>query len=303
MISAQAVKELRDKTGAGMMDCKKALTQAEGDLEKAVDILREKGLASAAKKSGRVAAEGVIATYVSDDLKNASIIELNCETDFVSANEAFIALANDIAKVVAESNVDSLEAVKALPYGDATIQDAITALIAKLGENMNLRRYEKMEAPAGLVSSYIHMGGKIGVLVQVDAENASQEVASVAKDVAMHVAALNPQFLDNSSVDADTIEREREIYRVQALNEGKPEKIVDKMVDGRINKFFKEVCLVNQMFVKNPDLSIEAFVKEESKKLGNIKLVKFVRFEKGEGIEKEEVDFAAEVAAQMGQNK
>ena len=303
MISAQAVKELRDKTGAGMMDCKKALTQAEGDLEKAVDILREKGLASAAKKSGRVAAEGVIATYVSDDLKNASIMELNCETDFVSANEAFIALANDIAKAVAESNVDSLEAVKALPYGDATIQDAITALIAKLGENMNLRRYEKMEAPAGLVSSYIHMGGKIGVLVQVDAENASQEVASVAKDVAMHVAALNPQFLDNSSVDADTIEREREIYRVQALNEGKPEKIVDKMVDGRINKFFKEVCLVNQMFVKNPDLSIEAFVKEESKKLGNIKLVKFVRFEKGEGIEKEEVDFAAEVAAQMGQNK
>ena len=303
MISAQAVKEFRDKTGAGMMDCKKALTQAEGDLEKAVDILREKGLASAAKKSGRVAAEGVIATYVSDDLKNASIIELNCETDFVSANEAFIALANDIAKAVAESNVDSLEAVKALPYGDATIQDAITALIAKLGENMNLRRYEKMEAPAGLVSSYIHMGGKIGVLVQVDAENASQEVASVAKDVAMHVAALNPQFLDNSSVDADTIEREREIYRVQALNEGKPEKIVDKMVDGRINKFFKEVCLVNQMFVKNPDLSIEAFVKEESKKLGNIKLVKFVRFEKGEGIEKEEVDFAAEVAAQMGQNK
>lgn len=303
MISAQAVKELRDKTGAGMMDCKKALTQAEGDLEKAVDILREKGLASAAKKSGRVAAEGVIATYVSDDLKNASIIELNCETDFVSANEAFVALANDIAKAVAESNVDSLEAVKALPYGDATIQDAITALIAKLGENMNLRRYEKMEAPAGLVSSYIHMGGKIGVLVQVDAENASQEVASVAKDVAMHVAALNPQFLDNSSVDADTIEREREIYRVQALNEGKPEKIVEKMVDGRINKFFKEVCLVNQMFVKNPDLSIEAFVKEESKKLGNIKLVKFVRFEKGEGIEKEEVDFAAEVAAQMGQNK
>ena len=302
MISAQAVKELRDKTGAGMMDCKKALTQAEGDLEKAVDILREKGLASAAKKSGRVAAEGVIATYVSDDLKNASIIELNCETDFVSANEAFIALANDIAKAVAESNVDSLEAVKALPYGDATIQDAITALIAKLGENMNLRRYEKMEAPAGLVSSYIHMGGKIGVLVQVDAENASQEVASVAKDVAMHVAALNPQFLDNSSVDADTIEREREIYRVQALNEGKPEKIVDKMVDGRINKFFKEVCLVNQMFVKNPDLSIEAFVKEESKKLGNIKLVKFVRFEKGEGIEKEEVDFAAEVAAQIAGN-
>ena len=168
---------------------------------------------------------------------------------------------------------------------------------------MNLRRYEKMEAPEGLVSSYIHMGGKIGVLVQVKSENVNEEVATVARDVAMHVAALNPQFLDNTSVDADTIEREKEIYRVQALNEGKPEKIVEKMVDGRINKFFKEVCLVNQMFVKNPDLSIQAFVNQESKKLGNIELVKFARFEKGEGIEKEEVDFAAEVAAQMGLNK
>ncbi|HBT18855.1 MAG TPA: elongation factor Ts [Clostridiaceae bacterium] len=303
MISAKIVKELRDKTGAGMMDCKKALTQAEGDLEKAVDILREKGLASAAKKSGRVAAEGVIATYISEDHKNASIIELNCETDFVSANEAFIALANDIAEAVAKNDVVDLEAVKALSHGEGTVQDAITALIAKLGENMNLRRYEKISAPEGLVASYIHMGGKIGVLVEVKADNATDAVSSVAKDIAMHVAALNPQFLDNSSVDADTIAREREIYRVQALNEGKPEKIVDKMVDGRINKFFKEVCLVNQMFVKNPDLSIEAFIKEESKKNGNIELVKFVRFEKGEGIEREEVDFAAEVAAQMGQSK
>ncbi|MFH5835731.1 translation elongation factor Ts [Proteiniclasticum sp. C24MP] len=303
MISAQAVKELRDKTGAGMMDCKKALTHAEGDIEKAVDILREKGLASAAKKSGRVASEGVIATFVSEDMKNASMIELNCETDFVSSNADFVSLANGIAKIVAENNVESIEDVKALPYEGATVQDAVTNLIAKLGENMNLRRYEKMEAPEGLVSSYIHMGGKIGVLVQVKSENVNEEVATVARDVAMHVAALNPQFLDNTSVDADTIEREKEIYRVQALNEGKPEKIVEKMVDGRINKFFKEVCLVNQMFVKNPDLSIQAFVNQESKKLGNIELVKFARFEKGEGIEKEEVDFAAEVAAQMGLNK
>lgn len=303
MISAQAVKELRDKTGAGMMDCKKALTQAEGDMEKAIDVLREKGLASAAKKSGRVASEGVIATFVSEDMKNASMIELNCETDFVSANADFVKLANGIAKVVAENTVENLDEVKALPYEGATIQDAVTTLIAKLGENMNLRRYEKIEAPEGLVSSYIHMGGKIGVLVQVKSENVNNEVATVARDVAMHVAALNPQFLDNSSVDADTIEREREIYRVQALNEGKPAKIVEKMVDGRINKFFKEVCLVDQMFVKNPDLSIQAFVNQEAKKLGNIELVKFTRFEKGEGIEKEEVDFAAEVAAQMGLNK
>lgn len=303
MISAQAVKELRDKTGAGMMDCKKALTQAEGDIEKAIDILRERGLASAAKKSGRVASEGVIATFVTEDMKNAAMIELNCETDFVSSNAEFISLANGIAKIVAENNVASIEDVKALPYEGATVQDAVTNLIAKLGENMNLRRYEKMEAPEGLVSSYIHMGGKIGVLVQVKSENVNEEVATVARDVAMHVAALNPQFLDNTSVDADTIEREKEIYRVQALNEGKPEKIVEKMVEGRINKFFKEVCLVNQMFVKNPDLSIQAFVNQEAKKLGNIELVKFARFEKGEGIEKEEVDFAAEVAAQMGLNK
>lgn len=303
MISAQAVKELRDKTGAGMMDCKKALTQAEGDIEKAIDILRERGLASAAKKSGRVASEGVIATFVTEDMKNAAMIELNCETDFVSSNAEFISLANGIAKIVAENNVASIEDVKALPYEGATVQDAVTNLIAKLGENMNLRRYEKMEAPEGLVSSYIHMGGKIGVLVQVKSENVNEEVETVARDVAMHVAALNPQFLDNTSVDADTIEREKEIYRVQALNEGKPEKIVEKMVEGRINKFFKEVCLVNQMFVKNPDLSIQAFVNQEAKKLGNIELVKFARFEKGEGIEKEEVDFAAEVAAQMGLNK
>ncbi|MBO1263685.1 elongation factor Ts [Proteiniclasticum sp. SCR006] len=303
MISAQAVKELRDKTGAGMMDCKKALTQAEGDIEKAIDILRERGLASAAKKSGRVASEGVIATFVTEDMKNAAMIELNCETDFVSSNAEFISLANGIAKIVAENNVASIDDVKVLPYEGATVQDAVTNLIAKLGENMNLRRYEKMEAPEGLVSSYIHMGGKIGVLVQVKSENVNDEVATVARDVAMHVAALNPQFLDNTSVDADTIEREKEIYRVQALNEGKPEKIVEKMVEGRINKFFKEVCLVNQMFVKNPDLSIQAFVNQEAKKLGNIELVKFARFEKGEGIEKEEVDFAAEVAAQMGLNK
>ncbi len=303
MISAKDVKVLRDKTGAGMMDCKKALTEAEGDIEKAIDVLREKGLASAAKKSGRVASEGVIATYVSEDMHSATMIELNCETDFVSSNADFAALANGIAKVVAENTVANIDEVNALPYEGVTVKEAVTNLIAKLGENMNLRRYEKMEAQDGLVSSYIHMGGKIGVLVQVKSENTNAEVATVARDVAMHVAALNPQFLDNTSVDADTIEREKEIYRVQALNEGKPAKIVEKMVDGRINKFFKEVCLVNQMFVKNPDLSIQAFVAEESKKLGNIELVKFVRFEKGEGIEKEEVDFAAEVAAQMGLNK
>lgn len=303
MISAKAVKELRDKTGAGMMDCKKALTQANGDMEEAIAVLREKGLASAAKKSGRIASEGVIATFVSEDRKNAAMIELNCETDFVSANADFIQLANDIAKLAATNTVETIEDVKELSYNGKTVQDAVTTLISKLGENMNLRRFEKMSSPEGLVSSYIHMGGKIGVLVQVNAEKNTEEVSSVARDVAMHVAALNPEFLDRTSVDEKTIQGEREIYRAQALNEGKPEKIVDKMVDGRINKFFKEVCLVNQVFVKNPDFTVEKYVADQSKKHGKIELVKFTRFEKGEGIEKEEVDFAAEVAAQMGQNK
>lgn len=302
MISAQAVKELRDKTGAGMMDCKKALTEAAGDMEKAIDILREKGLASAAKKSGRVASEGVIATFVSEDKKTGSIIELNCETDFVSANVDFVKLASEIAEVAAKSEAKDIEEVKALPLNGATVQDAVTGLIAKLGENMNLRRFVKFNAADGLVASYIHMGGKIGVVVQVKSDNTTDGVTTVARDVAMHIAALNPAFLDQTSVDPDTIEREKEIYRVQALNEGKPANIVEKMIGGRINKFFKEVCLVNQQFVKNPDLSIAAYLKEESKKLGNIEVVSFVRFEKGEGIEKEEVDFAAEVAAQMNKN-
>lgn len=299
MISAQVVKELREKTGAGMMDCKKALTESNGDLEKAVDILREKGLAAAAKKSGRVAAEGVVAAYVSEDKKSAGLVEFNCETDFVSANEAFSGLASVIAELVAKNDIATIEEVKALKLNDGTVQDAVNALIAKLGENMSLRRFEKIHAEDGLVAAYIHMGGKIGVLVQVKSENASDEVSNVARDVAMHVAALNPQFLDKTSVDADTIEREKEIYRVQALNEGKPANIVEKMVLGRVNKFLKEVCLVEQQFVKNPDLTIAGFLKEESKKHGDIQLVKFTRFEKGEGIEKEEVDFAAEVAAQL----
>jgi elongation factor Ts len=299
MISAQAVKELRDMTGAGMMDCKKALTEANGDMEKAVEVLRERGLAAAAKKSGRIAAEGVVATYVSEDKKSAAMVEFNCETDFVSANEAFTGLASDIAALVAKSEVSSIEDVKALTLGEATVQDAVTALIAKLGENMSLRRYVKINAHDGVIASYIHMGGKIGVLVETASENATDEVANVARDIAMHVAALNPKYLDKTSVDEETIEKEKEIYRVQALNEGKPANIVEKMVLGRVQKFLKEVCLVEQQFVKNPDLTITGHLKEESKKFGSIAIKSFARFEKGEGIEKEEVDFAAEVAAQM----
>lgn len=300
MITAQMVKELRDKTGAGMMDSKKALTEANGDMEKAIEILREKGLASAAKKSGRIAAEGVIATYISDDMKKAGIVELNCETDFVSLNDEFKAAADEFAKLAATTEAKDVEEFKNEKTSSGeTIQEKITALIAKIGENMNLRRFTKLNIEDGVIASYIHMGGKIGVLVPLKAEKPSQEAQRVAKDVAMHVAATSPLFLNKEQVDSATLEKEKEIYRVQALNEGKPENIVDKMVMGRVNKYYKEVCLVEQQFVKNPDLSISKFLQEESKNLGKLEVVGFVRYEKGEGLEKREEDFAAEVAAQM----
>ena len=303
MITAQMVKELRDKTGAGMMDSKKALTQAEGNMERAIEILREKGLASAAKKAGRIAADGVVATYVSEDMKQGGMIEFNCETDFVSLNEEFKTLANDFAKIASTTNAKTVEEFKAEAYNGSTVGEAITALIAKIGENMDLRRFVKFDAQDGAIASYIHMGGKIGVLVQLKSDNANEEVQKVAKDVAMHVAATNPAFLSKDLVDQESLEKEKEIYRVQARNEGKPENIVEKMVMGRISKYYKEAVLLEQPFVKNPDLSVSKFVEGEAKNLGSMEVVRYVRFEKGEGIEKKEEDFAAEVAAQMNQGK
>lgn len=297
-ITAKQVKELRDITGAGMMDAKKALTEANGDMDKAVEILREKGLASAAKKAGRIAAEGVIATYISEDKKHAGMVEFNCETDFVSMGDEFKAVADAFAKIAATSNAKDIEEFKNEKNGDVTVQETITALIAKIGENMNLRRFVKFTAEDGVIASYIHMGGKIGVLVQLKGE-ANDNTQKVARDIAMHVAASNPLFLDKSKVDATTLEKEREIYRTQALNEGKPEKVVDKMVEGRVSKYYKEVCLLEQQFVKDPDITVAKFVENEGKNLGALEIVDFARFEKGEGIEKKTEDFAAEVAAQM----
>lgn len=303
MITAQMVKELRDKTGAGMMDSKKALTQAEGDMERAIEILREKGLASAAKKAGRIAAEGVVATYVSDDMKKAGMVEFNCETDFVSLNEEFKAMANDFAKIASETEAADVEAFKNEAYNGTTVGEAITALVAKIGENMDLRRFVKLEAADGAIASYVHMGGKIGVLVQLKSENANEDVQRVAKDVAMHVAATNPAFLAKDMVDQDTLEKEKEIYRVQAKNDGKPENIIEKMVMGRVAKYLKEAVLLEQPFVKDPDLSVAKYVAGEAKNFGAMEVVRYVRYEKGEGIEKKEEDFAAEVAAQMNQGK
>ena len=302
MITAQSVKELRERTGAGMMNCKKALTETNGDLEKAVELLREKGLAAAAKKAGRVAAEGLVKTFISSDNKKAAIVEVNCETDFVAANDQFIAFVDKIAELVVNTTVSTVEELGAVKFdGDKTVQESLTELIATLGENMTVRRFERFSVEKGVLQTYIHGGGRIGVVVELASENDSPVLVDLAKELCMQVAAANPLFLDKSSVDQDAIEKEKEIYRVQALNEGKPENIVDKMVMGRIQKYYKEVCLVDQPWVKDADKSITKLVEEKSKEAGSpITVTKFTRFERGEGIEKVVEDFAEEVARQMG---
>lgn len=301
-ISAQLVKELREMTGAKMMDCKKALVETEGNIEKAVEFLREKGLADAAKKSGRVAAEGVVKTYISDDKKTGTVLEFNCETDFVALNEEFVAFADKLAKMVAETTVATVEELLNEKFdGDSTTSESLKALIAKLGENMSVRRFTKFSVEKGIVKSYIHGGGRIGVLVEVACEKDSEVLDEVAKEVCMQIAAANPLFLSKDDVDTESMEKEKEIYRVQALNEGKPENIVEKMVMGRIQKYFKEVCLLEQLWVKDGDKSINKFLEEKSKEVGSpITVTRFVRYERGEGIEVEKVDFAEEVARQMG---
>ena len=301
-ISAQLVKELREMTGAKMMDCKKALVATEGDIEKAIEFLREKGLADAAKKSGRVAAEGIVKTYISEDNKKGSVVEFNCETDFVAANDEFIAFADRLAEMVVETKAENVEALLNEKFdAETTVSDALKALIAKLGENMTVRRFTRFAIENGIVKSYIHGGGRIGVLVELGCDTASDVLDEVAKEVCMQIAAANPLFLSEDQVDAASIEKEKEIYRVQALNEGKPENIVEKMVEGRIKKYYKEVCLLDQLWVKDNDKTIAKFLAEKSKEVGSpISITRFVRYERGEGIEVEKVDFAAEVAAQMG---
>ncbi|WP_294362898.1 translation elongation factor Ts [uncultured Clostridium sp.] len=299
MITAQSVKELREKTGAGMMDCKKALTASEGDMEKAIEILREKGLAAAAKKAGRIAAEGIVKTYISEDGKSAGIVELNCETDFVAANEEFVNFATRLAEMASVTAAKSVEEFVAEKFdAENTVSEALTALIAKLGENMTVRRFDKFNVANGVVESYIHGGGRIGVVVELNCEADNTAVLKeVAKDVCMQVAAANPSFLSREDVDTEELEKEKEIYRVQALNEGKPENIVEKMVMGRIQKYYKEVCLLDQAWVKDGDKSISKYLQEKSKEVGSpITINKFVRFERGEGIEKAEDNFAEEVA-------
>ncbi|SCJ51095.1 Elongation factor Ts [Anaerotruncus sp. 2789STDY5834896] len=295
--TAKDVKELREKTGCGMMDCKKALTEAEGDMDKAIELLREKGLAAAAKKSGRIAADGLVYAYVDDVNKVGVVIEVNSETDFVAKNAEFQAFVDTCAKTVAQkkpADVAALMAEKAVD-SEMTVEEMLREKILTIGENLIIRRFARFE---GDVVTYIHGGGTHGVMVLFDTDLAGKpEFAAYGKDVAMQIAAANPTFVRKEEVPAEQVEKEKEILKVQALNEGKPANIAEKMVMGRINKFFKEVCLLEQPFVKDQDLTVAKYTQNTAKELGGkIEIVKFVRFEKGEGIEKRQDDLAAEVA-------
>ena len=308
-ITAGMVKDLREMTGAGMMDCKKALAATEGDMDKAVEFLREKGLAAAEKKAGRIAAEGICATNVSADGKVASIVEVNSETDFVAKNETFRGFVDAVAAQAAVTSSADIDAFLAEPWSlDAskTVKEELASQIAVIGENMNIRRFEKIVSDNGFVESYIHSGGRIGILVEMEASVVNEAAKECAKNVAMQIAAMNPKYVDQSEVPAEYIEHEREILKVQAMNDpanaSKPENIIDKMLVGRLNKQLKEICLVDQAYVKDGDFTVGKYVESVAKELGaTLKIKKFVRFETGEGIEKKSEDFAAEVAKQMGQ--
>ena len=291
MVTASLVKELREKTGAGMMDCKKVLTETDGDMEKAIELLRERGIAKAAKKSGRIAAEGLVEAYVSEDGKVGAIVEVNSETDFVAKNEEFKTFVMNVAKQVVEKNpkdVEELLAQDSIEVPGKTVNEVLVDKIATIGENMTVRRFARFESE-GLVEKYIHGDGKIAVLV-----NMAKGDKEVAKDICMQIAAARPEYLNEQSVPAERVEKEKEILKAQTMNEGKPEAIAEKIVQGRIGKFFSEICLVDQAFVKNPDIKVSQLLKEK-----DAEVVEFARFEKGEGIEKKEENFAEEVMKQL----
>ena len=290
-ITTALIKELRERTGAGMLDCKKSLEENGGDIEKAIDWLREKGIAKAAKKSGRVAAEGLVFAAVSADRKKGAILEFNSETDFVAKNDEFKTFGEKLVQLSLEHDLTSEDELKAFELEGKKVEDNLTELIAKIGENMNIRRL-KLVSTDGFIETYIHLGGKIGVLLNVSGE-ATPENVEKAKGVAMHVAAMDPKYLNSEQVTADDLEREKEIARHQLQQEGKPENIIEKILEGKMRKFYEENCLVNQKYVRDDSVTIEKFIAPSS-------IISFDRFKVGEGIEKEEADFAAEVAAMAG---
>ncbi len=293
MITASQVKELREKTNAGMMDCKKVLTETDGDMEKAIELLRERGILKAAKKASRIAAEGLVDAYVSDDGKVGAVVEVNAETDFVAQNAEFKKFVADITKQVAVNNpadVEALLAEKSIEDSTKTVNDVLVDKIATIGENISIRRFERFETN-GLVAKYIHGNGKIGVLVEMEGAD-----AELAKDICLQIAASKPEYTDREAVPSDRVEKEMAILKAQAMNEGKPEAIAEKMVQGRVGKFYEQICLVDQAFVKNTDMKVGELLNGKG-----AKVVRFARLERGEGLEKREENFAEEVAKQLNQ--
>ena len=308
-VTAGMVKELRETTGAGIMDCKKALAETDGNMEAAIDWLREKGLASAQKKAGRIAAEGIVATHLVNDDKKAVVVEVNAETDFVAKNAKFQAFVADVAAQAVNTGAADIDAFMAETWekdSSMTVKEALAAQIAVIGENMNIRRFRQMEEENGFIASYIHAGGKIGVLVDVETDVINDDVKEMAKNIAMQAAALKPLYTSDKEVDAEYIEKEKAILLAQIQNDPKesqkPEKVIEGMIKGRINKELKEICLLDQVYVKAEDgkQSVAAYVAQVAKaNSANITIKGFVRFETGEGMEKKNEDFAAEVARQM----
>ena len=309
-VTAAMVKELREMTGAGMMDCKKALAATDGDMDKAVEFLREKGLAGAEKKAGRIAAEGVVVSALTEDGKKAVVVEVNAETDFVAKNEKFQTYAADVAAQALKTTAQDMEAFMAEKWEkdpSLTVKEALSTQISIIGENMNIRRFEQLEEANGFIASYIHAGGKIGVLVDVETDVINDAVKEMARNIAMQAAALKPMYTDRSQISEDFIEHEKAILMAQIKNDpkeaSKPEKVIAGMIQGRINKELKEICLMDQVYVKAEDgkQSVSQYVAQVAKENGaKIAVKKFVRFETGEGLEKKEENFAEEVAKQMG---
>lgn len=299
-VTAALVKELRERSGAGMMDCKKALVQTDGDIDKAIDYLRENGIMKAQKKAGRIAAEGLVRVAFGEGNTTGAIVEVNSETDFVAKNEEFVEFVENLAdEVLAKGNLP-MEEFLAQPFTEGTVQETLTAKVAKIGENLSIRRFSKVEEEGVVYTGYIHGGGRIGVIIGIKTDATADEIATVGKDVAMQVASMNPKFVNEAGVDPEYLESEKKILTEAVLNEGKKPEMVDKIVAGKIKKELKEVCLLDQAFVKNSDMSVKQYVDSAAKELGKaMEVVSMVRYEVGEGIEKKEDDFAAEVAAQV----
>ncbi|HMA60666.1 MAG TPA: translation elongation factor Ts [Halanaerobiales bacterium] len=297
--SMKDIKELRERTGAGVLDCKKALDETDGDIEAAIDFLREKGMSEAAKKSGRVAAEGIVDVLINEKRDKGIIVEVNSETDFVAKNERFQDLVSSISEHIMLSNAENLEQLNAEKWfkdESKTVETIIKEAIAGIGENINLRRYEKIETD-GFLYGYIHLNGKIGVLAEFEGEK-TEEALNTAKNISMHIAASNPEFLSREDVDEEVVEKEKAIIKEQLKNEGKPDHILDQIVEGKINKFYTQICLLEQEYIRDTDLQVQDVLDES-----DVAVKQFVRYELGEGIEKKQEDFAEEVMAEVNKNE